>query len=68
MVLVSDEADMAELEESYRRLPAELRYAARSGLATLALLEPRASMPDPISHRARIAELVARLERTEPAT
>ncbi len=62
----SDAADLRELETLYVGLPADLRFAARSGLATLSLLAPRAQMPDPGPHRARIADLLARLEQGEP--
>ena len=68
LLLLCEPADIHELEESYQRLPAELRYAARSSLASLSLLGPMASMPDPAPHRALVAALVARLERAEPAT
>ena len=65
LLLVSKPADLEELETQYRGLPADLRYAARSGLSMLSLLEPRAFMPDPIPHRALITQVMARLERTE---
>ena len=55
------------LERLYATLPADLRFAARCGLSTLSLLEARSHMPDPAPHRARLAELLARLERAEPA-
>ena len=66
LVLVSEAHDLAEIETLYQGLSPELRYTARSGLSTLSLLEPRPSMPDPTLHRLRVAELLARLERTEP--
>ena len=65
LLLVCERPDLEEIETSYRSLPAELRYAARSGLAALSLIEPRAQMPDPTPHRARIARLMARLDGLE---
>jgi hypothetical protein len=64
LLLVSESTDLAELEILYRELNPEHRYAVRSGLTTLSLLEPRLQMPDPTSHRALVAELLARLENT----
>ena len=66
LLLVSETADLAETEAQYRLLSPEMRYMVRSGLSTLSLLEPRLSMPDPTLHRTLVAELLARLERTEP--
>ncbi len=65
LLLVSHAADLQELERLYAGLPADLRFAARSGLSTLSLLGPRAQMPDPAPQRARIAEVLARLEKVE---
>jgi hypothetical protein len=62
LLLVSIPSDVQELETLYRSLPGEDRYAARSALSMLSLLEPRARMPDPVPHRALIANLMARLE------
>lgn len=64
-LLVSGPGDLEELELQYRGLSAELRYAVRSGLSALSLLEPRVLMPDPAPHRAMLAKLMARLEHTE---
>jgi hypothetical protein len=66
LVLVSKPSDLTELETLYRGLSAELRFAARSGLSALSLLEPRVQMPDPTPHRALLAGLMSRLENTEP--
>jgi hypothetical protein len=66
LLLLCDESDLKEIEELYRGLSAELRYAARSGLSTLSLLEPARDMPDPTRHRLLVADLMERLERTEP--
>lgn len=65
LLVVCDEHDLADLESMYRDLPAEERHATRSGLTVLSLLEPRAQMPDPTPHRARIAPLAALLDRAE---
>jgi len=65
LLLVCEANDLAEIEVTYRALPPEQRYAARSGLSTLSLLEVRPSMPDPTPHRAGIAGLLARLEKQD---
>lgn len=65
LLFVCDPGDLEELESSFLALPAESRYAVRSGLAALSLIEPRAQMPDPTPHRARIARQMARLENLE---
>ncbi len=52
------------LELIYRALPQDQRYTMRSNLSVLSLLEARADMPDPVPHRATLADLMARLERT----
>jgi hypothetical protein len=67
LLLVCGPPDMDELELQYRGLSAELRFAARSGLGALSLLEPRLQMPDPTPHRSHLARLLARLESTEQA-
>jgi hypothetical protein len=64
--LVCGTSDLQELEMQYRGLSAELRYAARSGLSALSLLEPRVQMPDPTPHRAKLARLLERLEKAAP--
>ncbi len=65
LLLVSEESDFAEVELLYKGLAPDHRYAVRSGLSTLSLLEPRMHMPDPTRHRLLVADLLARLERTE---
>jgi len=65
LLLVSGKEDKEELLTLYRDLPPELRYAVRSGLSTLSLLEPRLHMPDPEPHRAEVAELLSALENEE---
>jgi hypothetical protein len=57
--------DRRELVRLYANLRPDFRYAVRSGLTTLSLLEPRPQMPDPIPHRAAVAELLAELEEAE---
>jgi len=64
--MVAQPSDLEELETQYRGLSAEQRYAVRSGLSALSLLEPRIQMPDPTPHRAHLARLMARLEKAEP--
>jgi hypothetical protein len=67
LLLVTRPADIDELELIYRALPPEQRYTIRSNLSVLSLLEARAEMPDPVPHRATLAELMARLERIDVA-
>jgi len=65
LLLVCEASDREELGSLYRGLPDELRFAARSGLAALSLLEPRVQMPDPVPHRRLVARLLAELEAKE---
>lgn len=65
LLLVFEPDDHDELVRLYGTLAPELRFAVRSGLAALSLLEPRAQMPDPVPHRMRVAELLGELEGTE---
>ncbi|HVP17934.1 MAG TPA: hypothetical protein VMU36_02995 [Spirochaetia bacterium] len=65
LLLVCEPSDRYELVDLYRTLQPELRYAARSGLAALSLLEPRAQMPDPTPHRSLLAGLLSDLEKVE---
>jgi hypothetical protein len=67
LLLVCERNDREEFVTLYRGLPEELRYSARSGLAALSLLGPRAQMPDPVPHRSLVARLLAELEATEKA-
>jgi hypothetical protein len=55
-------ADRAELEAQYRVLPPELRHQIRSNLSILSLLPTRPGMPDPQPMRAKVADLLQRLE------
>jgi hypothetical protein len=68
LLLVSDQSDLAELETLYKSLAPDLRYTVRSALSTMSLLEPRLHMPDPTPHRLLVADVLARLERTESNT
>jgi hypothetical protein len=63
LLLVTQPADIDELERIYRALPPEQRYTIRSNLSVLSLLEARAEMPDPVPHRAKLAQLMARFEK-----
>jgi len=65
LLIVTGEADLGELEELYGNLPAELRYAVRSNLTILSLMQGMNGMPDPQPQRALIATLLARLEDQE---
>ncbi len=65
VLLTSGESDLADLVTVYRSLAPELRHTVRSNLTVLSLLAPVASMPDPERHRARIRDLLERLEAGE---
>ncbi len=67
LLLVAQPPDLEELDLLYRSLTPEQRYFVLSNLSILSLLEPRSQMPDPVPHRAQLAQLMARLERLEPA-
>jgi hypothetical protein len=62
LLLVADASDVEELADEYRKLPAELRHSARSNLTLLSLLSPVEGMPDPVSNRDKVVELLRRLE------
>lgn len=62
LVIVSHESDLAELVDTYRTLPAELRYHVRANLSLLSLLESVPGMPDPVPYRARLASILEKLE------
>jgi hypothetical protein len=66
LVLTAQASDLTEVESVYATLAADLRYLVRSNLSLLSLLEPRPGMPDPRPHRAIVATLLDRLERSEP--
>jgi len=65
VLMTSSPDDLRELATTYRALPPELRYAARSNLTILSLLAPRPGMPDPRPERARVLDLLRRLETGE---
>lgn len=62
LVASMSERDVDKLVALYARLSAELRYTVRTNLSILSLLPTRAAMPDPIPHRAAIAQLLERME------
>jgi hypothetical protein len=66
LLLVCEPPDLDEMQTLYSGLSPELRYAVRSSLSLLSLLEARVGMPDPAPHRALLARLMARLEKAEP--
>jgi len=68
LLVVMRESDFEELEKEFVHLPAELRYAVRSNLTVLSLMQGMNGMPDPKDQRARIAALLARLEELEVAS
>jgi hypothetical protein len=65
LLAVMCESDFEELEEEFVNLPAELRYAIRSNMTVLSLMQGMDGMPDPKGQRARIATLLERLEELE---
>lgn len=65
LMLVCEASDWDELTALYGEQSAKDRYAARSGLTMLSLLEAREQMPDPTLHRAVVAGVTARLESAE---
>lgn len=65
-LLEASSDDLAELEQLYWQLPEEYRYAVRSNLTILSLLQPHHEMPDPTAHRELVRRLLYRLE-AEPA-
>jgi hypothetical protein len=66
LLMTASPDDLRELDATYRSLGPELRHAARSNLTILSLLAPRPGMPDPRPERARVADLLRRLETGEP--
>ena len=63
LLLSCDAAALDEATSRYALLPAELRHAVRSNLTVLSLMAPRAGMPDPTVHRARVSAFLDRLDR-----
>jgi hypothetical protein len=68
LLMTASPADLEELDAAYGRLRPELRHGVRSNLTVLSLLDARAGMPDPGSHRHMVAEVLRRLERLEGET
>ena len=65
LVVLAREEDINDLERIYLRLMPEQRYAVRSQLTVLSLMDPLPNMPDPQAHREGVAALLRRLERSE---
>lgn len=65
LLMTASADDVSELVTTYRALAPELRYAVRSNLTILSLLTPRPGMPDPGPERARVVDLLRRLESGE---
>ena len=65
LLMTASPDDLLELATTYRGLVPELRHAARSNLTILSLLAPRRGMPDPQPERARVLDLLRRLETGE---
>jgi hypothetical protein len=65
LLLEADESDLREVESVYATLDPETRYAVRSNLTMLSLVEPISGMPDPRPHRTEIRDLLKRLETRE---
>jgi hypothetical protein len=67
MLVHAEAADVDEFVSQYRTLEPALRYAVRSNLTVLSMMAPMANMPDPTQQRARVANLLRRLEGMEPS-
>jgi hypothetical protein len=67
LLLVMVDSDLQETEREYGKLRPELRYAIRSNLTVLSLMQGLDGMPDPRENRARVAALLRRLEILEGA-
>lgn len=65
ILMNADEDDVAQLAEAYASLPDELRHSVRGNLTLLSLLQPVPGMPDPLGQRARVHDLLCRLEAAE---
>jgi hypothetical protein len=65
LLMTASPDDLRELDAAYRGLRPELRHVARSSLTLLSLMARRPGMPDPRGERARVAELLRRLEAGE---
>jgi hypothetical protein len=62
LLVTAQPGDIDAIVTGYSTLSSELRYAVRSSLTVLSLLRRHASMPDPERERARVVELLRRLE------
>jgi hypothetical protein len=58
-------ADLDQVDALYAALRPEFRYAVRSNLTILSLLEQRTGMPDPRPRRAAVVALLRRLEQID---
>jgi hypothetical protein len=65
LILVAEGSDLDEFTELYHVLRPEHRYSVRSNLSALSLLAPHPDLPDPRPRRARVVELLRRLESRE---
>jgi hypothetical protein len=63
--MTATRGDLLELAGTYHALPPELRHVTRSNLTVLSLLAPRPGVPDPRPERARVVDLLRRLEAGE---
>lgn len=61
MLLVARDADLAELVDLHRTLPADMKDAVVSNLTVLSLMAGVPQMPDPARHREIVARLLERL-------
>jgi len=68
LILVADSRDLDELTDLYHALRPEQRYSVCSNLSLLSLMAPHPNMPDPRPQRARVAELLRRLESRQDSS
>lgn len=61
MLLVARDADLVELVDLHRTLPADMKDAVVSNLTVLSLMAGVPQMPDPARHREIVARLLERL-------
>jgi hypothetical protein len=62
LLVTAQPGDIEAIVTGYSTLSPELRHAVRSSLTILSLMRRHANMPDPEIERARVAELLRRLE------
>lgn len=62
LLMAAEPPDLDEMVEVSRRLSAESRYAVRSALTMLSLMERHPGMPDPTAVRDRVRRLLVRME------